>query len=366
MQAAFTWKSLGLRRGVIVSGWAYIPTSPDYRFTLKISIDNNEPQIVIADQRREDLIELGMGDGYYGFKHVLNINILEGGRHTLRVIDSLSEKELPGSPCIISLTESIDLGQIVVNPRNIKKLSTSLCKGVVDSLLVDTNDSCNADCIYCPNLRSSKLIDLDVFKNFIQECIHSVNYFQFGCGQEPMLDRRILGFFEALHNSHLQPGKVSMITNGTLLSKHKIDEMVHFGLNEIQVSIDTINPTINNSTRLATDINCIMESLRVLHHKNPGLKLVFSVTVNSLSIHSLTELFNFGQSINVSQYYIREIFDRLHLGETSRRDDYRVCMQKLRLRPGEFEQVQKHLLQHPEASKMKFISSKYADVGLTK
>ena len=366
MQASFHWKNLGPGRGIILVGWAYIPTSPDYRFSLKISVDGDEPQTVIADQRREDLVELGMGDGYYGFRHVLNIDLLEGGRHTLKIIDSLSEKELPGSPCIISLAESLDLGQIKVDPLNINDLTATLSRAAVDSLLVDTNDSCNADCIYCPNLRSQDLIDLNIFKNFIEECIHSVNYIQFGCGQEPMLDKRLIDFFRLLNNSHLRPNKVSMITNGTLLSRHDLGEMIRCGLNELQVSIDTVDQEINSSTRLATDIKSIMDSLRGLHHEKPALRIVFSVTVNSLSIHSLEELFDFGQSLDVSQYYIREVFDRLPLGEASRRNDYRDCMQKLRLRPGEFEQLQKKLLCHPAASKMKFISSKYADIEPTK
>ena len=199
------------------------------------------------------------------------------------------------------------------------------------------------------------------FHKLLNFSIVSARYIQFGCGQEPTLDSRLPEFFSILSSSKISPEKISMITNGSFLSRHHWKDYVESGLKELQVSIDTIFPAINNQTRSGTDIAKILSDLEALSMELPGLDLVFSITVNSMSIHSLESLFDFGRKISVKSYYVREVFDRMHEGEPKRRQDYDDWIEKLTLKPGEFEELQQRLSQHSEYSKMTFVSSKYAD-----
>ena len=302
MRSSFRYRYLGPGRGVLVAGWAFSIDNPSYQHSIGIRVVDGKSFCVKADQFRPDLAELGFGHGFYGFRIVLDLDLLDGSNFRLEVFDSTSRQPLFGSPCSVSLQNSLKISELKVDPGNISKINRTLVAAEIDSLLVDTNDTCNADCVYCPNLRSRNLIELVDFQRFLAKSIASVRYIQFGCGQEPTLDSRLPEFFAILGESKIEAHKISMITNGSFLSRHMWKNYIGYGLKELQVSIDTIIPEINNKTRSGTNIEKILSDLEALSIEIPDLELVFSITVNSMSIYSIESLFDFGRKISVKSY----------------------------------------------------------------
>ena len=345
-----------------MSGWVFSPGLPGERHLVQFNYQAEHSIQVLADQYRGDLADLGFGDGRYGFRCVLNVDLLSGTSFLLDVQDAASGVSLAGSPVLVGLEQGLKISELKIDPGNIGEVRRVLAGAEIDSLLIDVNDTCNADCVYCPNLRSRDLMGLDEFEGFLSSSLKSVRYVQFGCGQEPMLDQRLPDFFSALRRSSVAVSKISMITNGSLLRRFDLGRLIEDGLDELQVSIDTVDPVINNATRDGTDIHSIVSSLQSVSREYEELEIVFSVTVNSMSIHCLEDLLDFGQSLSVKKYYVREVFDRMSASSEKRRSDYDHWMQKLALRPGEFELLQSRLMRHPEFEKLDFISSKYSDL----
>ncbi len=342
----------------------FSPDSPNDRHVVRLKYEAEECAEVLADQYRGDLFDLGFGDGRYGFRWVLDVDLLDGDSFVLNVEDALTGTPLTGSPALLGLGQALRIAELKIDPANIHKVSKVLSGAQIDSLLIDINDTCNADCVYCPNLRSRDLIELEEFEQFLSSCLQSVRYVQFGCGQEPMLDKRLPAFFDVLSKSSVSVEKISMITNGSFLRRFDMGVFVRGGLSELQVSIDTVDPVINDVTRSGTDIESIIAELERVVGEYSGLEIVFSVTVNAFSIHSLEDLLDMGKALRVKNYYIREVFDRMSASSEKRRPDYDEWMQKLVLRPGEFELLQKRLKRHAEYEKITFISSKYSDLPL--
>ena len=88
-----------------ISGWVCNQNQPQERLKVTISMDGKVENFVVADKYREDLKQLGYGDGYYGFE-VPNPGILyDSNPHTIEgfVEDSIPLKTNIIQPFIFKL-----------------------------------------------------------------------------------------------------------------------------------------------------------------------------------------------------------------------------------------------------------------------
>jgi len=104
-----------------------------------------------------------------------------------------------------------------------------------------------------------------------------------------------------------------MITNGSMLDRHDISLLVDCGLTELQISIDTVDPLVHEVTRVNTDLPMILANISSIKAKYPNLDIAFSAVVNALTIGGIEDLLEYGQSIGVAKFYLREIANRGHL-----------------------------------------------------
>lgn len=277
---------------------------------------------------------------------------------TINIQTSDQSIDIPGSPIILpqtSNTKSFDIHILKIDPYNIKSILEVKDKmPSIEHLVIDTNDTCNANCVYCPNPRSTNIISTQEFDVLVNDILDAVGIFQFGCGQEPTLDQRLPDLFEILKNSSLNPKKICMITNATRINTTLLKKLTDSGLDELQVSIDTVDEKINNITRQNTDIQVIKKALGDVFESLPKLHLTFSTVINSLSIFTVQQLLDFGESLNVKTYIFREVWDFLDNEEPIRDKDYRKWMKNLSLTPGEFSELQSRLSAHPEFRKIQF------------
>lgn len=103
---------------------------------------------------------------------------------------------------------------------------------IFTSCMIETINRCNGTCEFCPANTSDegrpfKKMSDDMFKNIIfrlREIGWKGNLY-LSINNEPFLDKRILEFAQ-FAKDHIPGVKISLISNGTLLSAEKMDEMV--------------------------------------------------------------------------------------------------------------------------------------------
>ncbi len=351
----------GYLDGVIdgyIAGWAWNPVTPEQPVSVDIWIDDKLYLTVNANQFRQDLLTAGVGNGSHSFLCPLKLNN-PNQKHQISVRLAGTSSELINSPMgitnLVKPEPKWDLISLKIDPYNIEFSLKKLKSARIKHLLIDINDTCNADCVYCPNLRSQKRIELAEFEELLTNKLAFVETFQFGCGQEPTADKRLPQFYQALHQAELKPQRTTMISNATLLHRHDLQLFQACGLVDLQVSLDTVDTDINAITRRGTEVAQIRKNLQYIREKCPDLGLIFSAVINSLTLGGVEKLLNFGESLGVTHYYLREIFDHTPASFTARNQDYQEWMSKLTLQPGEFQQMRERLSHHPTFDKITFI-----------
>jgi|GEM_PF-3322802 len=344
-----------------VTGWAWNPLKPNEAVYVDIYINGELSTTVKAEQFRQDLLEGKIGNGIHGFSYSLEDRNVDSV-YLISVRLAGTELEILNSPMWVDYSQKnlSNFTTLKLDPHNIDYALENLDGAKFEHFLIDINDTCNADCVYCPNLRSKKRIELEQFKNLLTKCLE-INTFQFGCGQEPTLDVRLPDFYKALHNSELRPKRLVMITNASLLHRYDVSLFQECGLNELQISLDTADPEINALTRCGTDLSIIVKNLKDFRQKCPEVKVAFSVVVHAMTIDGIEALLDLGESLAVSRYYFREIFNHKQSHVSSRNDDYLDWIKKISLSQGEFQKMQERLSQHPALKKIIFIPANRLD-----
>ncbi len=75
-------------------GWAFLPSAPAQRVSLRLVIDGKSVAEGVAESYRGDLHEKGFGDGCCAFVFVLPLDKLDGREHGVEVVDSGSGRSL--------------------------------------------------------------------------------------------------------------------------------------------------------------------------------------------------------------------------------------------------------------------------------
>lgn len=88
--------------GQRVSGWVWDPTRPELRLNVEVRCDGRTVASIKAEKLREDLRDVGMGDGRYGFALKLDEEIPGNESHRIEGV----ARERPGSPEILLVNRS--------------------------------------------------------------------------------------------------------------------------------------------------------------------------------------------------------------------------------------------------------------------
>jgi hypothetical protein len=147
--------------------------------------------------------------------------------------------------------------------------------GSIDFGIIDRNTNiievrpitgCNLGCIYCSVDQARRQVDFVVEKDYIAEEMQRLADFKqdddievhIGCQGEPLLYADLVELVRDLRKIK-QVKRVSVDTNGTLLSKELVDELVDAGMTQFNVSINSLDK------ELAQKIACAAYNLdRVL------------------------------------------------------------------------------------------------------
>jgi MoaA/NifB/PqqE/SkfB family radical SAM enzyme len=209
-----------------------------------------------------------------------------------------------------------------------------------DFLRIDSNNDCNVHCVYCHNHRSKDLIPTEDLSAFLDQNVVSVENFQVGCIMEPTLDPRLAEVVSMIGASKA-PAKQSFMlqTNGILLHRHDQQKMRDAGLTDLSVSIDAADPAIHKALRGGTSMAKVHSNIAAFRKNCPSVLVTFITTVTTLNIGVMSELVEYGLSLAVEKFVLREVF----YYPTSDIVDH-TRMQSLVLQEGEFARMKEEVL----------------------
>jgi sulfatase maturation enzyme AslB (radical SAM superfamily) len=329
--------------GQELHGWAWDPSHPDVRVTVDVFEGPNLVASAPADLFRPDLRDYGIGDGAHAFIVALPPGFLEKDQLHLSFRCREPGFELEKSPFRSSLT---------VDPSNVQALREQKGWWSVRTLFIEPISACNADCVYCPNVRSGFRLDPSMLKSFLEEQVARLERVQLGCEHEPTTHFGLTSYFELLAGLSRPPREIALVTNGTLLHRHKVKAWAELGLKRLMVSIDTTDPELNKIQRPGTDLVRILQNLKWFRDQAPEVELEILSVVTALNVGRMEDVVDFASSLGVAALRFRAVTyweDRV-----PRNPGFPEQFRRLALHPGQFESLRERLLERYPDVKISF------------
>ncbi|MCD6385064.1 radical SAM protein [Candidatus Sumerlaeota bacterium] len=152
---------------------------------------------------------------------------------------------------------------------------------------------CDLKCPYCPRQTYGEIIESGLMS--IKKFRTLAEYFKFsrytglfGLG-EPLLHPEFFGFVKTVKNVN---GYAATSTHGMLLSEQVIAQLLDSGLDELEISIDAVNPEIFGFLRAGADIKTLIKNIQLLQteKKRRGSRRPRVQIASVISVYNLREM----------------------------------------------------------------------------
>lgn len=141
---------------------------------------------------------------------------------------------------------------------------------------IETTNLCNSRCPFCPNSEIDKSIPYmsdELFKKILKELSEYSGWIKSICPQrmgEPLLDKKIAYRIKALKDINMK--FVSMSTNAALLNEQKATEILKAGIDELMISIDSVEKSKYIKQRVGLDFDTVIKNIRIFFKLRDELK----------------------------------------------------------------------------------------------
>jgi MoaA/NifB/PqqE/SkfB family radical SAM enzyme len=154
---------------------------------------------------------------------------------------------------------------ILLNKSLIAAFFSTLCKPA--AIAIESSNSCNASCVMCarPELhRNREALDMNLFDKIIADAAsNGISTFQLSFFGESLLDEHLGERIVRIRNKI--PGAwIQIVTNGSLLTPEKSNELLAAGISEIRISIEGNNKEEFEQIRLGLDYNELVRNVEYL------------------------------------------------------------------------------------------------------
>jgi uncharacterized Fe-S cluster-containing radical SAM superfamily enzyme len=199
---------------------------------------------------------------------------------------------------------------IYIHKNSAIPLIGSLSFGIVDkgSKMIELKPitGCNINCIFCSvdeGLSSKKMVDYIVEKDYLMQELKKLVEFKatkvdiyINPHGEPLLYADIVPLvndISKIKNVNI----ISIITNGTLLTKDLIDKLIGAGLNRINISINALDQKLAN--KLAGSHYNVKHLLEMLYYLNKKIELVLTpVYLPEISDNEIIKLIELSKKLS--------------------------------------------------------------------
>jgi sulfatase maturation enzyme AslB (radical SAM superfamily) len=314
-----------------VMGWALDRNRPVQSLTVEIMIDNTVIGAASTALARPDVAQKYGVAGTFGFSFYAWPPIADEDIDRVRVRVKDTGVELrsdcvqrvkSNTPCPRSdLTINIGtLAEVMrAEPAHYKRVR-------VDPIL-----NCNLHCVYCHHGRTNEVFGLDRLEQVLNRSVLSTEILYIGCVMEPTLDPRLADVVETIAASTAKPSKTfGLQTNGTLLKNHDFSRLVRAGLNQVTISVDTLDDKTLRSLRGA-NAKALAGNVSWLRRQCQDLEICFLATVTKANVGQMSDFVRASLALGIRTFTFHEVF---HLVESKVVDYDR--MQSLLLDEGEF------------------------------
>ncbi|MBF0518117.1 MAG: radical SAM protein [Nitrospirae bacterium] len=206
------------------SGWAYNKKTPDSPVEIEIYDSSTLIGTIKADAYRRDLEKAEIGNGCHGFRFKFPPHFVDKKNHEISVKIADTDYFLKNSPFTIYIPTDIDF------------------------ISIDITNNCNLRCPFClvdrRGLVNTDFMLLETFKKAIMFLPYlPVASFYLSCLHEPTLHPDLAKFLEIIP---LQwRNRVFFTTNlAANLSDDILIAMSKSGIHHINISVDTLNPSL--------------------------------------------------------------------------------------------------------------------------
>jgi radical SAM protein with 4Fe4S-binding SPASM domain len=163
-------------------------------------------------------------------------------------------------------------------------------------LQVQTQSFCNGQCSVCPYTVVSKKLpqgrmEWDLFSKIADECASEPMLALFACmlQNEPLLDSRVFDCVK--HFKSISKGKKTwIVTNGELIDRYSIEEMVQSNLDSLVISLNTNSKDIYMSMNNGLDYDRVMKNIStVLSNETIRRKVMLSFLVTERNFQDVPQ-----------------------------------------------------------------------------
>ena len=153
---------------------------------------------------------------------------------------------------------------------------------------------CDAKCPFCAIDKWDKSVPVipdKLFEKIVSELAQYADWIEAVCIQragEPLLDKKLGARIRRLKEIGIK--KITMSTNASLLSEKKATEILDAGLDDIMLSIDSVDKKIYESLRVGLNFENVMSNIVTLFEVRDRIKPELIVRVRGVSMQDLSTL----------------------------------------------------------------------------
>lgn len=173
---------------------------------------------------------------------------------------------------------------------------------------VEISNICNLHCIMCPidDIEAPKRkLTIDEFKHILSQFPFLKKIGLYGIG-EPLNNPRIYEMIKICHDRNIE---TEFVSNATLFNETRINKLIEAGLNNIYISIDSVNPKTYESIRIGSNFEKVIKNLQTLidckkaaNSQTPSIGI--STVTMSENIEEIIEIINFISTLEVDNLII--------------------------------------------------------------
>jgi radical SAM protein with 4Fe4S-binding SPASM domain len=196
-------------------------------------------------------------------------------------------------------------------------LATGRCLDSPLSLHIQTQSFCNGRCSMCPYPTVSRKLaqgqmEWALFQKIADEAAvePQLASFLFELHNEPLLDKRTFDCIKYIKS--INPKKsCSIVTNGELLDRFSLDEIIDSNLDLLIVSLNAHSQEVYERINIGLDYERVMKNIaRLLSNQTTRRKLGLSFVATEQNAHELPEAIGYWRKQGVRIRVIAEIANR--------------------------------------------------------
>lgn len=156
---------------------------------------------------------------------------------------------------------------------------------------VETTRLCNSRCTFCAVDqwdKTTKFMSDELFNKIVDEMSNYKHWIEVVMVQragEPLMDKQIIKRVKALHDAGIKI--ISMSTNVSMLTEQKARDLIEAGLGEIMLSIDSVERSTYEKTRIGLNYDKVIQNIKTLFKVRDELKPNMIVRVRGVSFYDL-------------------------------------------------------------------------------